>query len=74
MEAQTEKPNKRTRARNRAVSRLAKALDLAQNASIDAELAKMPHATRMGVVMAHDAIKAALKAIFDAAEGRSKIE
>lgn len=61
-----EKPSKRDRARTRAISRLTKALDLASNANIDAEMAKIPHYAKLDVAKAVDGIRGALKAIFDA--------
>jgi hypothetical protein len=65
MAIETEKPSKRARARTRAISRLTKALELASNAIVDVERAKMSHYTRMSVCMASDGIRDALKAIFD---------
>lgn len=59
------KPNKKTRAKNRAVIRLTKALDLASNALVDMDLAKPSHYTKMAVARANDAIRDALRAIFD---------
>ena len=64
MEAIQEKPNKQTRAKTRAIARLTKALEAIQNASLDVEMAKMPHQVRMDVARARDAIKTALKSIF----------